>query len=279
LAAVSTKRWLSWLGSGWLGPWGLPDAVGRRLLHSAQHLGERLQSWPWWLALGLVLGTVPLLLDFWLGFSSHRLVTGLLVTPLLLAAVARDWQGRGIVLLLVTFAAHNVLTILLAAFYPNGLAPVCPDGAAYWEESRTWILTGESQKYDLGWWLPAHFQWLGVMVVFTYTSLGLVPVWRGLYEVDLMNFYVGRLLAHSDAPAVILALGWHPWSLCRGVGYLFLTYEIASLSLARLTSVSLSSWRRRLGRWLIGLTFLMLDGLLKYLCLEPVRQVLAGHLG
>ena len=74
------------------------------------------------------------------------------------------------------------------------------------------------------------------------------------------------------------ALGWHPWSLCRGLGYLFLTYEIASLSLARLTGVSLSPWQRRLGRWLIGLTFLMLDGLLKYLCLDPVRQILAGHL-
>jgi hypothetical protein len=279
LSDPSNKRRPSGLWSGWLGPVRLPDSVGRRMLDSAHDLGDRIKPWPWWVALGLLLGTVPLLFDYALGLSSNRLVTSMLLTPLLLAAVARDWQGRGLVLLLLTFASHNILTIVLAFQDPLGLGPVCPGGAGYWEKSRTWILTGVSEEYDLGWWLPAHFQWLGVMIGFTYTSFGMIPVWRGLYEVDVMNFYVGQLLAHSNAPAVTLVLGWHPWSLCRGIGYLFLTFEVASLSLARLTGVSLSSWRRRLGRWLIGLSFLLLDGLLKYFCLESVRQVLAGHLG
>jgi hypothetical protein len=116
------------------------------------------------------------------------------------------------------------------------------------------------------------------MVAFTYTSLGLIPFWQGLYEVDLMNFYVGRLVAGSQSPALALAVGWHPWSLCRGAGYLVLTYEVASLSLARLVGERLSTPGARRKRWLVGLGLLVLDGGIKFLCLEPVRQVLAGNL-
>ncbi len=271
-------RWLSWLGSGWLGPLRLPPAVGQRLLASSRRLGDWLRPWPCWLVLGLLLGTVPVAVDYGLGASSHRLVTAWLLPPLLLAAVARDWQGRGMGLLAVAFLGHNALVILLAACDPEGLAPVCPNALAYWMESRTWITTGVSKEYDLGWWLPAHFQLLVGVALLAYTSLGMIPLWQGLYEVDLMNFYVGQLLAGSTGSGVTLALGWHPWSLCRGVGYLLLTYELASLSLARLTGVSLSSRRRRLVRWLVALGFLLLDGLLKFFYLETVRQVLAGHL-
>jgi hypothetical protein len=256
----------------------LPASLGRHLLHSARHLGGVLEPWPWWLVLGVLIGVGPVLVDYQVGLSGHRLVTGLLLAPLLLAAVSRDWQGRGMVVLGLAFAAHSAVTIYLAARDPAGLALVCPGGADYWERSRAWIMTGVSEEYDLGWWLPAHFQLLGVMFLGTYSSLGLIPLWQGFYEVDLMNYYVGQLLAQAHTPGWELALAWHPWSLCRGVGYLFLTYEIASLSLARLTGTPLSSAGRRCRRWGIGLGFLVLDGVLKYVCLEPIRQILSGYL-
>jgi hypothetical protein len=135
-----------------------------------------------------------------------------------------------------------------------------------------------SKEYELSWWLPAQGQLLAGVGVFSYTSLGFIPFWRGLYEVDLMNAYVSQLLPRSRDPWTTLVLGWHPWSQCRGVGYLFLTFEIASLSLARLAGVRLSTLSRRLRRWLAGLGFLLLDVVLKLLLLEPVRQALAANL-
>jgi hypothetical protein len=263
---------------GWLGPVRLPGWVGRRVLAAADDLAARLGPAYRWLLAGALVGAAPLLLDYALGWSANRVLTALLLAPVLLAAAARDLTARGLGAVTTAFAAHSALAIALAAADPDGLAPVVRDGAGYWERSREWIVTGDSEEYDLGWWLPAHFILLAVMVAFTYTSLGLVPVGWGLYEVDLMNFYVGRLLAHSESPLVCLAVGWHPWSLCRGVGYLLLTYEVTSLSLARLAGVSLSAPRARRWRLGVGLTFLLLDGVVKYTCLEGVRQVLAANL-
>ena len=53
----------------------------------------------------------------------------------------------------------------------------------------------------------------------------------------------------------------------------------ASLSFARLTGERLSTPRKRWHRWQLGLGFLFLDGAIKIFCLEPVRRVLAAHLG
>jgi hypothetical protein len=262
----------------WCGPVGLPEALARSWLRSATALAEALGPGPRWLLVGVLLGVVPLGLDYLLGWSTNHLVTALLVTPVLVAAVVVRAPFRGLGVLVAVFVAHSALVILLAARDPAGLSLVLKDGDAYWQRSHTWITTGASREYDLGWWLPAHFQFLAAMVFFTCTSLGFVPLWQGLHEVDLMNFYVGRLLAHSHSPGLALAAGWHPWSVCRGIGYLVLTYELAGWSFARLTGAPWSPPRVRLVRWLVGLSFLALDGVIKFTCLESVRQVLAGNL-
>jgi hypothetical protein len=126
--------------------------------------------------------------------------------------------------------------------------------------------------------LPAHVQLLGGVVLFAYTSLGLVPFWEGFYQVDLMNGYVSQLVLHSHNPWTALGLGWHPWSICRGIGFCVITFEMCSISLGRLTGAPLSTCSRRRARWLAGLGFLLLDTALKYILLEPVRMVLAANL-
>jgi hypothetical protein len=247
-------------------------------LRAAYALGDRLGFGPAWCAAGALAGALPLVLGYLVGRPEPGMATAWLLTPLLAAAVARDWFGRGFGLITTAFLAHNAVAIALVAADPAGMAPVLVDGAGYWEKSRAWIETGVCPEYDVSWWLPAHAQLLVLMVLHTYLSLGLVTFWQGLHEVDLMNYYVGALAAHSKNPWLAIVLGWHPWSVCRGIGYLFLTYEVASFSLARLTATSLSPPRRRAARWALGLGFLVLDGLIKYHCLEPVRRQLAGNL-
>ena len=155
---------------------------------------------------------------------------------------------------------------------------VLSGGEAYWRQSHAWIVTGISPEYDLSFWVPSHFQLLGSMILFTYSSLGFITLCQGAYEVDLMNFYVGQLVAHSHNPWLAVGLGWHTWSVCRGVGYLFLTYEVASLSFEHLTGVRLSSRRRRMARWSAGLSFLLIDGIVKFCFLDTVRRLLASNL-
>jgi hypothetical protein len=80
----------------------------------------------------------------------------------------------------------------------------------------------------------------------------------------------------SRSPAVALLLGWHPWSVCRGAGYVLIAFAVASVSLRRLMG---RRPRRGAGKLLIaGMTLLIADGVLKLLLLETVRQSLAANL-
>jgi hypothetical protein len=262
----------------WLWLFALPYALRKQILTVPCRLTRWLgPAWAW-AGVGAILGAVPVGIDLLLGTYSSWLVSPVLVFPLLLGAAARDRTLRGIALLAGMGVAHSVATITLAALAPAYWAELLPEGAAYWERSRHWILTGESEEYQLSWWLPGHLQLLAAVVGFAYLSLGLTPLWQGLYELDLMNYYVSQLLVSSADPATALLLGWHPWSVCRGIGFLFLTFELTSFSLERMTATPLSTRRKRLGRWVVGLSFLAGDMLIKYLALEPVRQLLAGGL-
>jgi hypothetical protein len=265
-------------GSGWIGPLRFPHRWTATWLDGFRRLGGWLTPWRRWLGVGLALGVGPVLLDYAAGLPLSRTITALLGLPLLLAAAARDRMHPALNCLAVAFLGHTAAVIGLAAIDPDRLALSFPAGREYWQETQLWITTGQSVKYDLGHWGPVHLQLAAVMLLWGYLSLGLVPLLQGLHEMDLMNFYVGRLLAQSPHPGPGLLLAWHPWSLCRGVGFLFLTWEIASWSLARLTGEPLSSPVARRRRWLLGLGFLGLDAVVKWIGSESVRQVLAAQL-
>jgi hypothetical protein len=263
---------------GWLGPLRLPTRWTRGWVPGFRALGERFDHWPRWLSAAILLGVGPVFLDVAVGCAISHLLTPLLGLPLLLAATARDRFHPTLTCLGLVFLFHSGTVIALAATVPELLAPVQPDGAGYWDETENWLRTGQSRAYDVGAWGPVHFRLAAVMAVWGYLSLGLVPLLQGLYELDLMNFYVGQLLAHSRGPSPVLLLAWHPWSLCRGVGFLLVTFELASLSLARLTGIPISPTRRRVYRWAMGIAFLLLDAAVKWSCSEQVRQALAGQL-
>jgi hypothetical protein len=93
-----------------------------------------------------------------------------------------------------------------------------------------------------------------------------------------MNYYVARLLAVSRNPAFALGLGWHVWSVARGVCYALLLYEVSSHALA-LTSRRFTVDRRaRVWRWSLAAACFALDCSLKSLLMEPVRLAIRDNL-
>lgn len=260
----------------WIWPLSFSPAIRHRILATGDCMGSigTVQT----LVLAVIVGVLPISLAVVVQMPFDRCLTALLVLPLLLGATRRDSLAMGLGILILSVVAHCAVVITLAAKSPDALFALFPDGADYWARSHTWITTGESREYSLGWWLPAHIQLLGGAAVFTYTSHGFLTLWQGLYEVDLMNCYVGQLVAHSENAWLAVAVGWHPWSVLRGIGYLLVTFEVSSYSLERMTTTKLSTRRRRLCRWAAGVTFLILDGVVKFLCLESVRQLLESNL-
>ena len=262
---------------GWLGPLRFPQRLTEPWLAGFRALADWLGFGGRWLGVGLALGILPVLFDWATHLGVSRLITAAIGLPLLLAAVSRDRFHPALTCLCLAVVGHSGAFIALAALDPDCLPHVFPPGLGYWEETHHWLVTGESKAYDVGVWLPSHLQLAVVMVLWCYVSLGFVPLMQGLYELDLMNVYVGRLLASSE-PGIGLIFAWHPWSLCRGVGFLFLVYELTSLSLSRLTGERLSSARWRWRRWQLAVLFLCLDAVGKFYLTEPVRRVLLARL-
>ena len=183
-----------------------------------------------WPLLAVAVGTVPLAIAYLLGTPVHQPLTGLLVAPLFWACVCEDRLGRAIRLVVVVMGTHSALAIGLSAGDPAGAAACLAGSEAYWEQTLHWVRTGEDPEYQWRVWLPRHLLLFGSMLVVGGLTLGIVPFARGVEQLDLMNFYVGRLAAQSDSPATALLFGWHtvvgpardglhsPCVCCRVVG-------------------------------------------------------------
>jgi len=227
--------------------------------------------------LALAIGTLPFLVSYTLDVPGHQAASAILLILLCLPYAREDAWVRGIGAIALAYMAHCGVVIALAHADLQHVIPLLPDADAYWQKQILWITTGYDPEYQWSAWVPAHLQLLGGTVLYTYTSLGAITFYEGFYEVDLMNFYIAQLLHHSQSQMLALTAGWHAWSLLRGVGYLFITFEVLSLSLQRLIGTPLSERHRR-RRWVIGMSLVLADGLVKVMLLEPVREHLFTNL-
>lgn len=260
----------------WIWPLRLP-ASARRATHNFAGLAQPFcEGWRW-IPSSIVAGTLPFLISYATAAPGHQIVSALLLMMLCLPCAREDDWAKGIGVMALTYLAHCAVVIALAYADPQRVAPLLPGAEAYWQKQIQWIQTGADPEYKLAAWVPAHLKLLGAAFIFSYTSLGSIIFYEGFFEVDLMNFYNAQLMAQSSNHALSLALGWHVWSWLRGLGYLFIAFEIISLSLRRMTGVS-GEERFRWQRVSIGLAFLLADGLVKVILLEPVREQMLFNL-
>jgi hypothetical protein len=260
----------------WIWPLKLPAAARRATYDFAGLAQFFCEGWRW-LPASIAAGTAPFLVSYATRAPGHQLISALLLMMLCLACARRDDWRKGVGVLAVAYVAHCALVIALSYADPQRVAPLLPGAVDYWHKQIGWIQTGVDPEYKLSAWVPAHLQLLGGALLFSYTSLGSIIFYQGFYEVDLMNFYNAQLMAQSSNHALSLALGWHVWSWLRGLGYLFVAFEIISFSLRRMTGMS-GDWGLRWRRFAVGLAFLLADGLVKVIMLEPVREQMLFNL-
>lgn len=238
----------------------------------------RVESGWRWIPLAIAVGTLPLLACWPWGLPAHQGISGLLLTIAIWGAIHAGRARVGIGMILLAYASHSILAISLAAYLPEQAAALFPDGAAYWVKQEAWIRTGFDPEYEIASWLPIHAK-LGVAcLILAPATLGLAIFARGFYEVDLMNYYVGTLLRESGGAWGALAVGWHPWSICRGLCYVLLTYELVRMTSEWLTGRRLPVGRGRTWRLGLALAFFTADCVIKSSCTEEVRSVLYASL-
>jgi hypothetical protein len=260
----------------WVWPFRHQRSTGDGLYRLAGLAAPLVAGWRWPFV-AVAVGVLPLALGYLLGTSAHQPLTALLLGPLFWACVRDDRQGKALGVVGLVVGSHSLAAIALAATDPTASA-ILPGSEEYGRQTLHWVRTGEDPEYEPAYWVPVHLGLLAGVVLLAYTSLGVLPLLHGLRQVDLMNFYVGRLIAESQSPWVALAAGWHPWSVLRGLSYACLVYEITSLSLERLTGRTLSTPRRRMLRWGVGLSLAVADAGMKVLTLPLIRSILHANL-
>jgi hypothetical protein len=255
-------------------------SAGRRALFFARPIfclaktAKPLSDGYRWVPVAVLVGTVPFLLSALFQVPGHQWFSAVLLAWLCLPLLREDRCGVGVGTMALAFASHSLLVIAGSRFLPDWTEPILPTAAEYWAKQERWILTGEDPEYEWMAWIPAHLHLLAAATLWDFSSLGLLTFQHGFYEVDLMNYYNGRLLEKSDNPVWSLTLGWHVWSLLRGAGFLVLTFETCSLAMQFWTWTANSTPRRRAWRWSIGLGFLLCDAAAKAWLLESVRDQL-----
>jgi hypothetical protein len=254
----------------WIWPLRLPASARLATYNFAGLAQPVCEGWRW-IPSAIAAGGLPFLVSYLTGAPGHQVVSALLLMMLCLpCARSGDWL-KGIGVMALAYTSHCALVIALAYLDPQHVAPLLPGAESYWQKQIQWIQTGQDPEYKLSAWVPAQLTLLGAAFLFSYTSLGGILFYEGFFEVDLMNFYNAQLMAQSSNHALSLALGWHVWSWLRGLGYLFIAFEVISLSLRRMTGMK-GGGRGRASRFCIGLAFLLADGLVKVVLLEPVRE-------
>ena len=231
-----------------------------------------------WPVAAVILGAGPFLLGYATGLPGQQLVTALGLALLTLAFARRDAWLQATAAIALVYVVHCAVVIAVTYSDPEGAVAHIPEGREYWQKQYTWITTGQDPEYAFSAWVPAHVLLLVAMILLGLSSFGVVVFYQGFFEVDWMNYYNGQLLAHSiDVPTALL-LGWHPWSVLRGIGYVFIAFEIVSLALQLFSGRRISTFRTRRLRWMLGLAFIVADGVTKALLLEPVRQCLLSNM-
>jgi hypothetical protein len=221
---------------------------------------------------GVVLACVPF------KSSAHQSLSALVLAPLVWSCARQSRWMLGMWSMVCAFICHSLTVIALTQIDPALGSSLTPDGDQYWAKQLVWITTGSDPEYEWAAWGPAHLQLFLGTTVYSLSSFGLITLQQGFYEVDLMNYYNGRLILASDNGWLAICFGWHLWSLLRGCGYVVLTYELTSLGLQIAIGQSLATWQSRLTRWSIGIGFLVLDATVKWSLLELVRQALFANL-
>lgn len=258
-------------------PIGTAARLARVVVRLATLAEPSCRGWLW-IPTSISVGSVPFLVSFAFGVAGHQLVSGVLLVAICLTSVRADRALVGMAMIGIAFLSHSSVVIAAAVSFPDQAAAVLPDAKEYWELQIQWIETGQNHEYDLWQWVPAHFMIFGGTTIFTLSSFGAMTFFQGFYQVDLMNYYNAQLITASVNQPIAMATGWHIWSLLRGIGYLFLTFELISFAYQLWTREIVSTWLARRRRWLVGLSFLLADGVVKATMLEIVRLQLFSNL-
>jgi len=192
------------------------------------------------------------------------------IVLLLHLARGRLWDGIMDMLLWVIWECAVMITFCY--LYPARAEQILGHATEYWTEMSRWIATGQGVESDPSQWVWIHLKNL-VLLLVGGLVFGLPALMMGVLQLNYMNFYVAKCLLASESPLHTLPIAWHFYSIMRVVGFIILAstmFQICLRLVRRAPVTALTLW----SGVIIGLLFVVADGLLKLWYAERVRLML-----
>lgn len=251
--------------------------IARRVRFLETLLQPLVSGWRW-VILALLLGMIPCALCVMFGWTWHRPFTAIVLTLMVVPLASSNRWLSGLSAIVLVFASHSAVAITAAFLDPAAAGIAFPGGADYWDRQRYWIESGTDEEYRVRDWAPEHALLLAGTTVVSFTSFGGLTFHHGLHEVDLMIYYNGQLIASSKNGFLALALGWHLWSILRGVGYTLLSFQLVALAVQFFAMKPVCRPAEHLRHIAYGVFFLLLDAAVKSVMTSWVQQKLLDNL-
>jgi hypothetical protein len=235
-----------------------------------------------WRAYLYVLITVPLALFLAILFQSKYglfLFDVLFFYPLFAFHLMRKEIINAVRLATLWGIWKSILFLALMVSKPYLLDTIVMGAKEYHFDAMQWILRGEGVIAH-----PEIFVWLHIslllqVVVSSIISFGFIPMVIGSYQLNIMNYHVGKLIVLSKFKVAPLFLGWPPWSLVRGWAYLFMIVGTVPIFL-KLIKNKKSDEIRISPKFIIGgIILVIVDLLLKTLVAPYWRVALNEAIG
>ena len=226
----------------------------------------------------LVLVFIPFTVGFY--FEPHYLIwltsgapiflpllTGIPAGIVLILHLKNGRLGYALIDMILYVLWLTVIGLILMYFFPDMATVAVINGFQYWDEMLPW-LHGYAVKEGIpSQFIPEHLMHMGIVIISSLISAGMIALIFGTVLVNYMNYYVAQLMINSPTPLLMAVIGWHPWSICRVLSFIILGIVFA-IPLVRLFNRKLVFSRRTI-----------IHMILAAVCLEIIDILLKTYLG
>lgn len=206
------------------------------------------------------------------------LLTGIPAGIVLIKHLSKGAIYRAILDMILYVFWLSIIGIILMYYFHDRASDVVIRSEEYWSDMELWLKGDPSKQGTPSEFIPEHIKHTVTVSVASLISAGMIGINFGTVLMNYMNYYVATIMLMSDSPLLLAIIGWHPYSVCRVIGFIILGCTFSWVFVSRFSKES--NFNRRIFVFLIilGLCLELLDILLKIYIAPGWRDLIVANI-
>lgn len=151
----------------------------------------------------------------------------LIAYPVMFTLLSVGKRKRAVFAMLFWALCMGVFIVTTCIVFPSQASAAILHGPEYKKEMFYWIQTGVGAEGNPSEFIPQHALHLGIFVVLSLISGGILSLLMGSVLMNYMGYYVASVIQASPDKWTASWMGWHPWSILRIVAFVILGIVLA----------------------------------------------------